>query len=218
MRPQVIQCVCNSPASCFLSAACSCSPLGTLGSQVSCSQVTGQCPCLSNVEERDCSACQPGFYNLQSGDGCDRSDTTHLHHCSSSSLLIFITTRLHHYSSSSLLIFITTHHRHSSSSSQHITDTLHHRHSSSSSQHITGTLHLHHNTSQTLFIFITTHHRHSSSSSQHITDTFHLHHNISQTLFITAPLHHYTSQTLFICERSDLWDYCYIFIVYYFYI
>ncbi|KAK1879358.1 hypothetical protein KUDE01_027481, partial [Dissostichus eleginoides] len=34
--------------------------------------VTGQCPCLSNVEERDCSACQPGFYNLQSGDGCDR--------------------------------------------------------------------------------------------------------------------------------------------------
>ncbi|KAK5860486.1 hypothetical protein PBY51_021960 [Eleginops maclovinus] len=51
---------------------CSCSPLGTLGSQVSCSQVTGQCECLSNVAERDCSACQPGFFNLQSGDGCER--------------------------------------------------------------------------------------------------------------------------------------------------
>ncbi|XP_037538375.1 laminin subunit gamma-1 [Nematolebias whitei] len=51
---------------------CSCSPLGTVNQQTSCSQVTGQCQCLSNVIERDCSACQAGFFNLQSGDGCER--------------------------------------------------------------------------------------------------------------------------------------------------
>ncbi|XP_017260379.1 laminin subunit gamma-1, partial [Kryptolebias marmoratus] len=51
---------------------CSCSRLGTVNQQTSCSQVTGQCPCLSNVIKRDCSACQVGFFNLQSGNGCDR--------------------------------------------------------------------------------------------------------------------------------------------------
>ncbi|XP_078121300.1 laminin subunit gamma-1 [Sander vitreus] len=51
---------------------CSCSPLGTVGRQTGCSQVTGQCPCLPNVAERDCSACQPGFFNLQSAAGCER--------------------------------------------------------------------------------------------------------------------------------------------------
>uniref|UniRef100_A0A665V2H5 Laminin, gamma 1 n=1 Tax=Echeneis naucrates TaxID=173247 RepID=A0A665V2H5_ECHNA len=51
---------------------CSCSPLGTVDRQTSCSQVTGQCQCLPNVAERDCSACQPGFFNLQSGNGCER--------------------------------------------------------------------------------------------------------------------------------------------------
>lgn len=51
---------------------CSCSPFGTVGRQTSCSQVTGQCQCLPNVAERDCSACQPGFFNLQSGNGCER--------------------------------------------------------------------------------------------------------------------------------------------------
>uniref|UniRef100_A0A8C5GYU8 Laminin subunit gamma-1 n=1 Tax=Gouania willdenowi TaxID=441366 RepID=A0A8C5GYU8_GOUWI len=54
--------------------ACSCSPLGTVGKQSSCSQVTGQCQCLPNVAERNCSACQPGFFNLQSGNGCERCD------------------------------------------------------------------------------------------------------------------------------------------------
>uniref|UniRef100_A0A672HPT0 Laminin subunit gamma-1 n=1 Tax=Salarias fasciatus TaxID=181472 RepID=A0A672HPT0_SALFA len=52
--------------------ACSCSRLGTVDRQTSCSQVTGQCQCLPNVAERDCSACQPGFFNLQSGNGCER--------------------------------------------------------------------------------------------------------------------------------------------------
>ncbi|XP_024124421.1 laminin subunit gamma-1 [Oryzias melastigma] len=52
--------------------SCSCSPLGTVDRQTGCSQVTGQCECLPNVAERDCSACQPGHFNLQSGNGCER--------------------------------------------------------------------------------------------------------------------------------------------------
>ncbi|XP_030219656.1 laminin subunit gamma-1 [Gadus morhua] len=52
--------------------ACSCSPLGTQGQQTSCAQVTGQCPCLPQVSGRDCSVCEPGFYNLASGTGCER--------------------------------------------------------------------------------------------------------------------------------------------------
>ncbi|KAM9789486.1 LOW QUALITY PROTEIN: laminin subunit gamma-1 [Neosynchiropus ocellatus] len=53
---------------------CSCSSLGTVGKQKSCSQVTGQCPCLPNVSGRDCGSCEPGFFNLQSGTGCERCD------------------------------------------------------------------------------------------------------------------------------------------------
>uniref|UniRef100_A0A674BX96 Laminin subunit gamma-1 n=1 Tax=Salmo trutta TaxID=8032 RepID=A0A674BX96_SALTR len=51
---------------------CSCSPYGTVDRQTSCLQVTGQCPCLAHVTNRDCSACEPGFFNLQSGTGCVR--------------------------------------------------------------------------------------------------------------------------------------------------
>uniref|UniRef100_A0A674JQ18 Laminin subunit gamma-1 n=1 Tax=Terrapene triunguis TaxID=2587831 RepID=A0A674JQ18_9SAUR len=54
--------------------ACSCNPYGTVNQQTNCNQVTGQCECLPRVTERDCSACEPGFYNLQSGRGCDRCD------------------------------------------------------------------------------------------------------------------------------------------------
>lgn len=54
--------------------ACSCNPYGTVNQQTSCNQVTGQCECLPRVTERDCSTCEPGFYNLQSGRGCDRCD------------------------------------------------------------------------------------------------------------------------------------------------
>ncbi len=43
------------------SAACSCSPYGTVDRKTSCSQVTGQCQCLPHVSNRDCSACEPGF-------------------------------------------------------------------------------------------------------------------------------------------------------------
>uniref|UniRef100_A0A6Q2Z0Q9 Laminin subunit gamma-1 n=1 Tax=Esox lucius TaxID=8010 RepID=A0A6Q2Z0Q9_ESOLU len=51
---------------------CSCSPYGTVGRQTSCLQVTGQCTCLPHVTNRDCSACEPGYFNLRSGTGCER--------------------------------------------------------------------------------------------------------------------------------------------------
>nr|XP_056701417.1 laminin subunit gamma-1 [Euleptes europaea] len=54
--------------------ACNCNPYGTANVQMSCNQVTGQCECLPRVTERDCSSCEPGFYNLQSGRGCERCD------------------------------------------------------------------------------------------------------------------------------------------------
>ncbi|KAM5148303.1 laminin subunit gamma-1 [Mantella aurantiaca] len=54
--------------------ACSCNAFGTAKSQNTCNQVTGQCECLPYVMERDCSACEPGYYNLQSGRGCEKCD------------------------------------------------------------------------------------------------------------------------------------------------
>uniref|UniRef100_A0A2K6M3B5 Laminin subunit gamma-1 n=1 Tax=Rhinopithecus bieti TaxID=61621 RepID=A0A2K6M3B5_RHIBE len=54
--------------------ACNCNPYGTVKQQSSCNPVTGQCECLPHVTGRDCGACDPGFYNLQSGQGCERCD------------------------------------------------------------------------------------------------------------------------------------------------
>ncbi|KAF4018641.1 hypothetical protein G4228_010087 [Cervus hanglu yarkandensis] len=54
--------------------ACDCNPYGTVKQQSSCNPVTGQCECLPRVTGRDCGACDPGFYNLQSGQGCERCD------------------------------------------------------------------------------------------------------------------------------------------------
>ncbi|XP_017326850.1 laminin subunit gamma-1 [Ictalurus punctatus] len=51
---------------------CSCNRYGTVNGQTACMQVTGQCECLPHVVNRDCSACEPGYYNLQSGKGCQR--------------------------------------------------------------------------------------------------------------------------------------------------
>lgn len=56
----------------FAPVACSCSEYGTVDRQKTCMQVTGQCECLSHVTNRDCSACEPGYYNLRSGNGCQR--------------------------------------------------------------------------------------------------------------------------------------------------
>lgn len=57
---------------CLPSVACDCNPYGTVKQQSSCNPVTGQCECLPHVTGRDCGACDPGFYNLQSGQGCER--------------------------------------------------------------------------------------------------------------------------------------------------
>ncbi|XP_067846571.1 laminin subunit gamma-1 isoform X2 [Heptranchias perlo] len=54
--------------------ACNCSPYGTVDQQRNCNQVTGLCECLIHVVGRDCSQCEPGFYNLLSGQGCQRCD------------------------------------------------------------------------------------------------------------------------------------------------
>ncbi|CAH2311352.1 laminin subunit gamma-1 [Pelobates cultripes] len=51
--------------------ACNCNPYGTVKGKNTCNGLTGQCECLPNVMERDCSACVPGFYNLLSGRGCE---------------------------------------------------------------------------------------------------------------------------------------------------
>ncbi|TRZ04223.1 hypothetical protein DNTS_029916, partial [Danionella cerebrum] len=51
---------------------CACSPYGTVDRKTSCSQVTGQCQCLPHVINRDCGVCELGFYNIQSGKGCER--------------------------------------------------------------------------------------------------------------------------------------------------
>uniref|UniRef100_A0A4W5Q2S6 Laminin, gamma 3 n=1 Tax=Hucho hucho TaxID=62062 RepID=A0A4W5Q2S6_9TELE len=51
---------------------CSCSPAGTSGSLEDCDPQTGSCLCLSHVTGRDCGQCEVGFFNLQSGVGCER--------------------------------------------------------------------------------------------------------------------------------------------------
>ncbi|XP_060686295.1 laminin subunit gamma-1 [Hemiscyllium ocellatum] len=54
--------------------ACNCSRYGTVDQQRNCNQVTGLCECLVHVVGRDCSQCEPGYYNLLSGQGCQRCD------------------------------------------------------------------------------------------------------------------------------------------------
>ncbi|GCB72288.1 hypothetical protein scyTo_0006235 [Scyliorhinus torazame] len=54
--------------------ACNCSPYGSVDQQRNCNQVTGLCECLTHVMGRDCSQCEPGYYNILSGQGCQRCD------------------------------------------------------------------------------------------------------------------------------------------------
>lgn len=50
---------------------CVCNSLGTEPDYGGiCNEVTGQCPCLQNVNGLQCDKCSPGFYNLASGKGC----------------------------------------------------------------------------------------------------------------------------------------------------
>ncbi|KAJ8300900.1 hypothetical protein KUTeg_022419 [Tegillarca granosa] len=52
--------------------ACNCYPPGTLSAGVlTCDPVTGQCPCLTHVEGRQCDRCRTGYWNLDSGTGCE---------------------------------------------------------------------------------------------------------------------------------------------------
>ncbi|XP_062410336.1 laminin subunit gamma-1-like [Sardina pilchardus] len=51
---------------------CHCNPAGTSGSPHECHPVTGMCRCLSDVSGRDCGQCEPGFFNLRPGNGCER--------------------------------------------------------------------------------------------------------------------------------------------------
>ncbi|XP_016934621.2 laminin subunit gamma-1 [Drosophila suzukii] len=53
---------------------CSCYEAGTEQDEQSitrCDQVTGQCHCKPNVIGRDCGECQPGYFNIRSGNGCE---------------------------------------------------------------------------------------------------------------------------------------------------
>ncbi|XP_062127738.1 laminin subunit gamma-1-like [Drosophila sulfurigaster albostrigata] len=53
---------------------CSCYAAGTEQDEKSisrCDQVTGQCQCKPNVIGRDCGECQPGYFNIRSGNGCE---------------------------------------------------------------------------------------------------------------------------------------------------
>uniref|UniRef100_H2Z3S5 Laminin subunit gamma-1 n=1 Tax=Ciona savignyi TaxID=51511 RepID=H2Z3S5_CIOSA len=49
---------------------CECNHIGSRHMN-QCNSRTGQCDCLPNVEGRSCSRCRSGFWNLQSGNGCD---------------------------------------------------------------------------------------------------------------------------------------------------
>ncbi|XP_030385859.1 laminin subunit gamma-1-like [Scaptodrosophila lebanonensis] len=53
---------------------CSCFAAGTEQDEEGisrCDQVTGQCHCKPNVIGRDCGECQPGYFNIRSGNGCE---------------------------------------------------------------------------------------------------------------------------------------------------
>ncbi|KAK2888099.1 hypothetical protein Q8A73_019547 [Channa argus] len=51
---------------------CSCNPAGTSGHVNDCHPQTGNCQCLDHVSGWDCSYCEVGFFNLQTGVGCER--------------------------------------------------------------------------------------------------------------------------------------------------
>jgi len=49
---------------------CICNELGTNSSMGQCDRVTGQCPCLPNVEGQSCDVCAPDHWDMGSGMGC----------------------------------------------------------------------------------------------------------------------------------------------------
>nr|XP_014275808.1 laminin subunit gamma-1 isoform X1 [Halyomorpha halys] len=56
---------------------CMCDPIGTEQSGTGpllCNQITGQCQCKPNVTGIKCNQCQPGYFNIESGRGCQPCD------------------------------------------------------------------------------------------------------------------------------------------------
>ncbi|XP_041048727.1 laminin subunit gamma-3 [Carcharodon carcharias] len=49
---------------------CNCDPVGSTNEVQTCNPGSGQCECLPHVNGRDCSQCEPGYYNLQPAVGC----------------------------------------------------------------------------------------------------------------------------------------------------
>ncbi|XP_065226711.1 laminin subunit gamma-1 [Planococcus citri] len=52
---------------------CLCNPLGTLeldSGELNCDQLNGQCKCKSHVIGTNCDECEPGYFDLNSGQGC----------------------------------------------------------------------------------------------------------------------------------------------------
>ncbi|XP_067868245.1 laminin subunit gamma-3-like [Heterodontus francisci] len=49
---------------------CDCNPIGSINEFQICNPGSGQCECLPHVTGRDCSQCEPGYYNLQPAVGC----------------------------------------------------------------------------------------------------------------------------------------------------
>lgn len=49
---------------------CLCNPSGTLefgGGELNCDQMTGQCKCKPHVIGTNCNECEPGYYDIDSG-------------------------------------------------------------------------------------------------------------------------------------------------------
>ena len=53
---------------------CVCNTTGILQGPVTCDMHTGQCPCLPNVGELNCSQCLPGYYGFGNPSGCQSCD------------------------------------------------------------------------------------------------------------------------------------------------
>ncbi|GCC17137.1 hypothetical protein chiPu_0022469, partial [Chiloscyllium punctatum] len=49
---------------------CACDPIGSTNGLQNCDPGRGQCECLPHVIGRDCSQCEPGYYDLRPTMGC----------------------------------------------------------------------------------------------------------------------------------------------------
>ena len=56
------------------SAECNCDLLGSRHTDDICDHLSGQCPCLPNVEGRQCDRCATNHWKIASGEGCEHCD------------------------------------------------------------------------------------------------------------------------------------------------